>query len=369
MATAEYEVINEETGEVQTPRALVRQGSQLAPREMVAGLLRPVARPQEILQAQNDTRDLIAQALQKGRDYDTIPGTNKPTMLQPGAERACAAFGLTPSFELIGQEVDHDRPISYVKRTWEWHPTTRGKKIWTEEPGKSEGLYRYVLRCRLIHRESGIVVGEGIGSCSTMEAKYVERPRDLENTVLKIAKKRAFVDATLTTLGLHDQFTQDIEDNPAAFGLSRAPAPEINGRSAPPKGSAPTKDEPEAECPKCGGRMWDNRVGKKNPRSPDYKCRDKACDGVFWPGEFPPQEASADDAAELDRLADGIQQIVREIRQYDETQGADAERVANAAITAEAADAKSLRKTGAVLLQRLNTLKEEAAVLDEELPF
>jgi hypothetical protein len=36
-------------------------------------------------------------------------------------------------------------------------------------------------------------------------------------------------------------------------------------------------------CPKCGGLMWDNRAGKKNPKAPDFKCRDKNCDGVIWP--------------------------------------------------------------------------------------
>lgn len=39
----------------------------------------------------------------------------------------------------------------------------------------------------------------------------------------------------------------------------------------------------EPSCPKCNGRMWDNRVGKKNPKAPDFKCRDKQCDGVIWP--------------------------------------------------------------------------------------
>jgi hypothetical protein len=29
--------------------------------------------------------------------------------------------------------------------------------------------------------------------------------------------------------------------------------------------------------------MWDNRAGKKNPKAPDFKCRDKNCDGVIWP--------------------------------------------------------------------------------------
>jgi hypothetical protein len=38
-------------------------------------------------------------------------------------------------------------------------------------------------------------------------------------------------------------------------------------------------------CPKCSGRMWDNRATKRNPRAPDFKCRDRACDGVLWPGQ------------------------------------------------------------------------------------
>lgn len=36
-------------------------------------------------------------------------------------------------------------------------------------------------------------------------------------------------------------------------------------------------------CPKCGGNTWDNRATKRNPKMPDYKCRDKNCDGVIWP--------------------------------------------------------------------------------------
>jgi hypothetical protein len=39
----------------------------------------------------------------------------------------------------------------------------------------------------------------------------------------------------------------------------------------------------EQSCPKCGGRMWDNRLTKRNPKAPDYKCRDRSCDGVIWP--------------------------------------------------------------------------------------
>lgn len=232
MATTEYEVIDHETGEVHTNgTAVARVNHNIARRELVGGLLRPVASPDEVLEAQNEVRAMVAKALQKDRDFGVIPGTQKPTLLKPGAERINAAYGLGAEYNIAEKEIDHDRPISYVKRTWEWHPTIRGKKEWSEAPGQSEGLYRYVVECRLIHRASGVVIGQGIGSCSTMESKYIDRPRDLENTVLKMASKRAYIAATLNTHGLSDQFTQDIEDNPEAFGLGKV-APARDSQSA-----------------------------------------------------------------------------------------------------------------------------------------
>lgn len=39
-------------------------------------------------------------------------------------------------------------------------------------------------------------------------------------------------------------------------------------------------------CPVCKGPMWDNTQNKRNPNSPDYKCKDKVCGadkGVIWP--------------------------------------------------------------------------------------
>ena len=41
-------------------------------------------------------------------------------------------------------------------------------------------------------------------------------------------------------------------------------------------------------CPKCDGRMWDNRLTKRNPKAPDFKCRDRSCDGVIWPPKGEP---------------------------------------------------------------------------------
>src|SRR3954466_1887598 len=56
----------------------------------------------------------------------------------------------------------------------------------------------------------------------------------------------------------------------------------------------------EQSCPKCGGRMWDNRLTKRNPKAPDYKCRDRSCDGVIWPPK-PAKSEKSDKADKADK--------------------------------------------------------------------
>jgi hypothetical protein len=65
-------------------------------------------------------------------------------------------------------------------------------------------------------------------------------------------------------------------------------SPSMSENETAPVGEAPP-------CPKCGGEMWDNRAGRRNPRAPDFKCKDKSCAGVIWP---PRDSASAPPADE-----------------------------------------------------------------------
>ena len=67
-----------------------------------------------------------------------------------------------------------------------------------------------------------------------------------------------------------------------ARAVNQTPDP-VPGRATPDAGSERVTGAPE--CPKCGGRMWDNRASKRNPRAPDFKCRDRRCEGVLWPGQ------------------------------------------------------------------------------------
>ena len=196
-------------------------------------LARPIAKAQDIIDAHRDVVELIQNALVDGEDYGVIPGADKkkPVLLKPGAERLAIAFGARPEFDIIESEVNHDRPVEWKKRKGKWDERRR-EKVWTEETGQSLGLYRYVMRCRL--RRGGEVLGEGVGSASTMEAKYVAAPRDAENTILKMAKKRALVDAVLTMAGLSNRFTQDVDDMSIDLPTPDAPRPTFAAPAAPP---------------------------------------------------------------------------------------------------------------------------------------
>ena len=83
----------------------------------------------------------------KDQDFGEIPGTNKPTLLKPGAEKLCNFFGLEPEFTPTMEEID-------------WTGAQHGGEVFC--------YTRY--RCRLLRE--GRVVGVGEGSCNSQEAKY-----------------------------------------------------------------------------------------------------------------------------------------------------------------------------------------------------
>jgi hypothetical protein len=89
------------------------------------------------------------------------------------------------------------------------------------------------------------------------------------------------------------KYAKPLED-PAEAYARRQSQPAFAPEPAPSAASEPEHEESvvaatgpratdEPSCPKCGGRMWDNRVSKRNPKAPDFKCRSRSCDGVVWP--------------------------------------------------------------------------------------
>jgi hypothetical protein len=163
-------------------------------------LLTPVVSIEAFIENQTQIRNVVSRCLKKDHDYGVIPGTDKPTLLKPGAEKICSIFGLVDEYEIVSEEIDHDRENVYDTK-WKKNQTSRG-------------FYRYVVKCCL--KKNGETVGAGLGSVSTLENKYISRPRDSENTVLKMAQKRAKIAAVLAVANLSDEFTQDAEDYASA---------------------------------------------------------------------------------------------------------------------------------------------------------
>jgi len=103
------------------------------------------------------------------------------------------------------------------------------------------------------------------------------------------------------------RYAKPLEDPAEAYArrLSRGSRPELSvarateladvGGDLPAATGPLASDEPT--CPKCGGRMWDNRLSKRNPKAPDFKCRNRSCDGVIWPARVAGISAKGESAS------------------------------------------------------------------------
>ncbi len=140
-----------------------------------------------IAQTENHYKVMVAfvkRQMKKEVDYGIIPGTRKPTLLKPGAEKLCRLFNLRPHLELLNSIVDFEKPLFY-----------------------------FHYRCSL-YKDSEMV-GEADGCCNSLEVKYQKQKYkifDLTNTICKVAQKRALVAAVLSSCGASEFFNQDLEE-------------------------------------------------------------------------------------------------------------------------------------------------------------
>ena len=227
-------------------------------------------------------QNVMKSVMKDGEHFGKIPGCgDKPSLLKPGAEKLCFTFRMDPEFDI-------------------------------EVIDMGKGHREYRVKCTLFAINSGQRIGSGVGSASTMEGKWRFRtgpvestgrsvpsdywdqrksdpvkaqealggrglstkkidgvwmivkqgekvehdnPADVYNTVLKMGKKRAMVDAVLTCTAASDIFTQDVEElvdngvivpaaTPAPAAHPPAPSePKAPPASAPPAAAAEKKDD------------------------------------------------------------------------------------------------------------------------------
>jgi len=216
---------------------------------------------QDVIDRKDKIAEVMTKVMRDGVHYGLIPGCgDKPTLYKSGAEILTMTFCLAPTYKI--ERIDL--------------------------PG---GHREYQVVCTLTHIASGCSLAEGVGAATTMESKHRWRgggrrcpecgqaaiikskygdrgwvclskkggcgtewkdgdpaiedqptgrvenpdPADQFNTALKMAKKRALVDCTLTATGASDVLAQDLEDL----------APEDEGFDAPPSGRGQRSTAPQ----------------------------------------------------------------------------------------------------------------------------
>lgn len=140
----------------------------------------------ESLKRIEELQIFVKDVMVQGVDYGLIKGFSKPSLLKPGAEKLCDAFGFS-------------KVVDVVNRIEQWEA----------------GIFAYEVKMTLIRKDNGLIEAEGLGSANGREAAFKHQdPYTIVNTVLKMAKKRALIDAILSATRSSGIFTQDIEDFP-----------------------------------------------------------------------------------------------------------------------------------------------------------
>lgn len=191
---------------------------------------------------------VMRQVMEEGIDYGKIPGTDKPSIFKPGAEKLAVTFHLG-----IGDPIVTDLGDGYERR------------------------YRVSVP---VIAPTGVVLAVGVGECSTEEDKYAWRrpnhqkeydaapadrrrikyqrngeewqqvrthPADASNTILKMAHKRAYIHGIVMATGAGSIFGQDLEDLEA--GVLEAVTSHDGTRAVKPAMQAPQrKSAPPADA-------------------------------------------------------------------------------------------------------------------------
>ncbi len=129
-------------------------------------------------------QEFVRTMMVEGQDYGIVPGSRKPSLLKPGAEKLCDLFGFSKIVTILSRVENWDAPFLH-----------------------------YEVKVTLIHKSTGAIEAEGIGSCNSKEKKFLHQDTwTVANTLLKMAKKRALVDAVLSATRSSGLFTQDLEE-------------------------------------------------------------------------------------------------------------------------------------------------------------
>lgn len=128
--------------------------------------------------------------LKRGVDFSVIRGTKVPSLTKAGAETICTAYGVFQRYEIVHKEISAD----------------------PKSPS-----FTFIVRCDLVKINPADgkewIVAQGLGAASTNESSTgTAGAYNSLNRTIKMAEKRAKVDAAINLAGASSWFTQDMEN-------------------------------------------------------------------------------------------------------------------------------------------------------------
>lgn len=139
--------------------------------------------------------DTVPTYLERGVDFGVVPKTHKPSLYKSGAEKIISAYRFMPRYTVESKIEQFD--------------------------AKGNAFFYYLVKCSLFkgvcnpetHEFIMIEYANGFGSANTGESRNgFNSGVNAANNCIKMAQKRAMVQAVLAISGLSSMFTQDIED-------------------------------------------------------------------------------------------------------------------------------------------------------------
>lgn len=244
-------------------------------------------------------QQFFAAVMVRDQDYGVIPGTLKPSLLKPGAEKLCELYGYAIAPAEIVETADAESGYYRARVT---QPLLRrdGSLVaaGVGEANTKEGRYRWrdaqrrcpecgaaaIIKGRAEYG-GGWVCFQKRGGCGAKFREQDERitgqplgrvenddPWTLWNTVLKMGKKRALVDAALSATRSSGLFTQDAEDlrewiegdahvvSAPARPRSAPPPRASRGAALPPPAAAAEAEDGPPPADGYGGRQKLRRI-------------------------------------------------------------------------------------------------------------
>ncbi len=185
--------------------------------------------------------EYVARNMVSDVDYGVIPGTKNKTLLKPGAEKLVNLFRCTAVFTVSEQVQDWDAGLFHYRITCDVlnsAGTTVAQGLGSANSREPKWRYVTADRTCTVCGKATIIKGKeeygGGWLCFAKKggcgAKFfdddtaitgqavgkIENPDPAGqcNTILKIAKKRALVDAAVSLARCSDMFTQDMDEEP-----------------------------------------------------------------------------------------------------------------------------------------------------------